>query len=40
MMAHSLDYPTDIDSEPDRKERSQKKQRSPVDVAVEANALM
>jgi len=27
MMAHSLDYPTDIDRQPDREERSQEKQR-------------
>ena len=29
-MAHSLGYPTDIDRQPDRKERSQKKQRGSV----------
>jgi len=34
-MAHSSGYPTDIDRKPDMKERSQRKQRSPCDVAVE-----
>jgi len=34
-MAHSPGYPTDIDSEPDRKEKSWEKQKSPVDMAVE-----
>ena len=33
-MAHSLGYPTDINSEPNRKERSQEKQRSSIDMAV------
>jgi len=44
MMAHSPGYPTDIDRQPDRKERSRKKQRSTCDVAVddeeEASMLM
>ena len=34
-MAHSPGYPTDINSRPDRKERSQGKQRSTCDVVVE-----
>ena len=29
-MAHSLGYPTDIDRQPDRKERSQEKQSGSV----------
>ena len=29
-MAHLLDYPTDIDRQPDREERSQEKQRGSV----------
>ena len=33
-MAHSLGYPTDNNRQPDRKERSQKKQRF-CDVAAE-----
>jgi len=36
MMAHSPGYPTDIDRRPDRKKRSQEKQRSPCDMAVES----
>jgi len=36
MMAHSPGYPTDIDRQPDRKERSQGKRRSPCDMAVES----
>ena len=39
-MAHSLGYPTDIDRKPDRKERSQRKQRSPCDVAGETSAYV
>jgi len=34
MVAHSLGYLTDIDRQPDRKERSQEKQRSSCDVVV------
>ena len=34
-MAHSPGYSTDIDKQPDRKERSQEKQRGSHDVAVE-----
>ena len=37
MMAHSLGYPTDIDRKPDGKQRSQRKQRSPCDIAVLGN---
>jgi len=29
-MAHSLGYPTDIDRQPDRKERSREKQRGSM----------
>jgi len=35
MMAHSLGYPTDIERQSDRKERSQEKQKGSYDVAVE-----
>jgi len=34
-MAHSPGYPTDIDRQSDRKERSWEKQRGSYDVAVE-----
>ena len=35
MMAHALGYPTDIDRQPDRKERSQGKQKGSHDMTVE-----
>jgi len=35
MMAYSPGYPTDINSKPDRKERSWKKQKSLVNMVVE-----
>jgi len=35
MMAHSLGYPTDINRQPDRKKRSQEKQKSTCDIVVE-----
>jgi len=33
-MAYSLGYSTDIDRKSNRKERSQRKQRSPCNIAV------
>ena len=34
-MVHLPGYPIDIDSEPNRKEKSWEKQKSPVDMIVE-----
>jgi len=34
-VAHSLGYLTDIDRQPDKKERSREKQRGSCDMAVE-----